>query len=62
MPDKGPSPHPDIPDIEVNWKGFHKLLKGLKTFKATGPDSIPAYILKAAADQLAQILTSLNIG
>ena len=67
MPDKGPSPHPDMPDIEVNWKGVHKLLKGLKTFKATGPDSIPAFILKAAADQLAPILTilyqtSLNSG
>ena len=46
-------------NIEVNWKGVHKLLKGLKTFKATGPDSIPAYILKAAADQLAPILTGL---
>ena len=21
MPDKGPSPHPDMPNIEVNWKG-----------------------------------------
>ena len=59
MPDKGPSPHPDMPNIEVNWKGVHKLLKGLKTFKATGPDSIPAFILKAAADQLAPILTGL---
>ena len=59
MPDKGPSPHPDMPNIEVNWKGVHRLLKGLKTFKATGPDSIPAFILKAAADQLAPILTGL---
>ena len=59
MPDKGPSPHLDMPDTEVNWKGVHKLLKGLKTFKATGPASIPAFILKAAADQLALILTIL---
>ena len=35
-------------NIEVNWKGVHKLLKGLNTFKATGADSIPAFILKAA--------------
>ena len=67
MPDKEPSPRSEMPDIEVNWKGVHKLLKGLKTFKATGPDSIPAFILKAAADQLAPILTilyqtSLNSG
>ena len=59
MPDKGPSPYPDMPKLEVHWKGVHKLLKGLKTFKATGPDSIPAFILKAAADQLAPILTRL---
>ena len=90
LPDKGPSPHPEMPDIAVNWKGVHKLLKSLKSFKAnvwrgflflwvlgmgyvillwhslnlpynyfTGPDSIPAFILKAAADQLSPILTRL---
>ena len=59
MPDKGPSPHLDMPNIEVNWKGVYKLLKGLKTFKAIGPDYIPVFILKAAAEQLAQILTRL---
>ena len=59
LPDKGPSPHPEMPDIAVNWKGVPKLLKGLKSFKATGPDSIPAFILKAAADQLSPILTRL---
>ena len=59
MPDKGPSPYPDMPKLEVHWKGVHKLLKGLKTFKTTGPDSIPAFILKATADQLAPILTRL---
>ena len=53
---KGPSTHPDMPNIVVNWQGVHTLLKGLKTFKATGPDSIPAFILKAVADQLASIL------
>ena len=31
--------------------------KGLKPFKATGPDSIPAVILKAATDELAPIIT-----
>ena len=69
LPDKGPSPYPSMPNIEVNWKRLHKLLKGIKPFKATGPDSIPAFtsILKAAADQLAPILarmyqTSLDTG
>ena len=59
LPDKEPSPHPELPDITVNWKGVHKLLKVLKSFKATGPDSIPAFILKAAADQPVSILTIL---
>ena len=25
-----------VPDIKVNFKGFHKLMKGLKSFKPTG--------------------------
>ena len=67
LPDKGPSPYPSMPNIEVNWKGVHKLLKELKPYKAAGPDSIPAFILKAAADELAPILariyqTSLDSG
>ena len=28
-------------NLDINLKGVHILLKGLKTFKATGPDSIP---------------------
>ena len=59
MPDKGPSPYLDMPNLEANWKGVHKLLKGLKTFTATRPESIAAFILKAAADQLAPILTRI---
>ena len=43
-----------MPNLEINWKGVHKLLKGLKTFKATLADSIPDVILKAAANQLSQ--------
>ena len=67
LPDKVPSPYPSIPSIEVNWKGVHKLLKGIKPFKASGPDSLPTFILKAASDQLAPTLariyqTSLDTG
>jgi hypothetical protein len=46
-------------DININSKGVHKLLKNMKPPKATGPDSIPSFILKAVADQLAPILTEL---
>ena len=42
-----------------NWKGVHKLLKNLKTHKATGPDSIPAFTLNAAAEELAPALDVL---
>ena len=51
--------HPRMEKINVQSKGVHKLLSDLKTHKATGPDSIPAYVLKSAADQLAPILTRL---
>ena len=59
MPSKGTSPHPTMEKIRVQSKGVHKLLSDLKTHKATGPVSIPAYVLKSAADQLAPILTRL---
>ena len=49
LPDRGPN----MANIEV------KLLKGLKPFKATRPDSIPAFILKTAAAELALILARI---
>ena len=37
-------------------------MKNIKTHKATGPDSIPAFILKAAAaDELAPALAVLSL-
>ena len=59
MPNKGSSPYPTIPPITVNQNGIQKLLNGLRTFKATCPDEIPAFVLKHAADSLAPYLTSL---
>ena len=46
-------------NITVNWKGVHKLLMNLKTKKATRTDEIPAFILKAAATELAPALANL---
>jgi hypothetical protein len=57
MPDKGPSPYPSMMKIQVNNQCVVKLLRGLRPFKATGPDEIPAYILKNMADRLAPYLT-----
>ena len=45
--------------IKVHCNGVLELLQNLKEHKATGPDDIPAYILKAAAHELAPILTHL---
>lgn len=59
IPSMGDSPFPAMDDIHIDEGGVRKLLRNLKTDKATGPDSIPAFILKMAADQLAPILVRL---
>ena len=59
IPDKGLSPHPSMHDITVNPNGLEKLLKDLKPYKASGPDGIPIYILRATAEELALMLSQL---
>lgn len=44
-------------NITTHERGVLKLLKGLRLFKATGPDEIPAFILKHSAESLAPYLT-----
>ena len=46
-------------DIEVSEKGVLKLLQNLQPNKATGPDSIPAFILKIGAKELSPVLTAI---
>lgn len=65
--DKGPSPYPTMGNIVVKSQEVYKLFRGLKPHKATGPDTIPSFILKSAALELAPILillyqTSLDSG
>ena len=55
VPDKGLSPHPPMKDIRIDSHGVHKLLRGLKPHKATGPDMVPARFLKDYATELADI-------
>ena len=57
MPYRGKSPCPSMEDIEVSEKGVFRLLQNLRPNKATGPDSIPAFILKTGAKELAPVLT-----
>ena len=56
LPDLGTSPHPTMDNIVIHERGVYKLLKGLRPFKATGPDEVPANILKQAAESLAPYL------
>ena len=59
IPKKGTSDHPTMDSIRVHRNGVLKLLRDLKIHKATGPDEVPAFILKSAASQLSPILTRL---
>jgi len=55
----GPSTYPDMPSISVHASGVLKLLNGLNPHKATGPDHVPARILKETANEVARIMTML---
>ncbi len=55
-PDLGPSPYPSLPDIVVHPPGVAKLLRELNPYKATGPDKVPAKLLKEVADEIAPAL------
>ena len=55
----GPSPHPTVDNITVTENGVHKLLAGLEPHKTSGPDQLPARLLKGLASELAPIYTLL---
>ena len=57
MPDLNHAPFSDMDTIVIHENGVAKMLRNIKPHKATGPDEIPARLLKEAADQLAPILT-----
>jgi len=59
IPDKGPSPHPTIPDINITTPGILKLLHNLDIHKASDPDSISPRVLKETAEPIALILRSI---
>ena len=56
LPYMGPSPYPSLPDIEINIAGVTKVLKEINPYKATGPDCIPAKVLKEMAEELSPSL------
>lgn len=59
LPDLGPAVHPEVPNFSISVAGIEKLLSNLKPFTATGPDNIPAYLLKEGANELAPALSLL---
>ena len=59
FPDLGESPHPTVPEFQVNSEGVRKLLAKLKPHSASGPDGLPARLLKETADELAPAVTLL---
>ena len=59
LPDLGPSPHPSVSNINISCNGVTKLLKNLKPHKATGPDGIPAQLLRETAEEISPALTLL---
>ena len=46
LPAMGPSPHPDVPVLHIQENGVEKLMKNLNPYKASGPDDLPARVLK----------------
>ena len=59
IPDKGPSPHPEMPHISIHNPGILNLLSNLNPHKACGPDNIHSRVLKELREHTAPILTLL---
>jgi len=59
IPDKGPSPHPDIKPLNITLPGVQKLLQNINPYKASGPDNISGRVLKELHVQTAPILTMI---
>jgi len=57
-------PYPIMHPISISTDGIQELLMEIDTKKASGPDSIPAWVLKHCATEIAPILLgqSLNTG
>ena len=51
------NPYPEMPSITFSQEGVQKLLKKINPHKASGPDMIPARILKDLSDVIAPVLT-----
>ena len=59
LPDLGPSPHPSMDNIHIHVPGITKLLINPKPHKASGPDGVPARLLKETAEEIAPAISIL---
>ena len=53
------SPFASAPDIHFSAHGIKKQLESIQPDKASGPDMIPARVLKETASELAPVLASI---
>ena len=59
LPDKGPSPHPDIHHFIIDEDGVFKLISTLNIHKACGPDQINAIFLRQTSSIITPLITKL---
>ena len=59
MPGMNDSPFASAPDIHFSAHGIKKQLESIQPDKASGPDMIPARVLKEIASELAPVLASI---
>ena len=56
IPSKGPSQFPSLQTLDIGVNGVRKQLEALKPHKASGPDEIPARVLKETASEISTIV------
>ena len=59
VPDPDGDPYPDMEHITVTEEGVRKLLQKSNPRKASGPDMVPARLLKECSEELSPILTCI---
>ena len=59
LPNLGPSLHPEVPTFSIDSEGIRKLFSKMNPHTAAGPDGLPAYLLKEAAEELAPVFSLL---
>ena len=56
VPNKGQSPYAQIKDLQIGLNGVQKQLCSIKANKATGPDELPARVLRDTAEEIAPVI------